>query len=158
SVTVYLTSSDTNKITVPDSVVIPVGQTNAAFDLNIIDNALLDGDQAVNITANSQVCVNTPSKQITVHDNETATLSVTLPPSVPETAGGTVYGSVGIVGGATAGADIPVTVTSSDTSRLLLARATISKGQTSGAFNMFVVDNNISEGSTNVTVTAHISN
>jgi hypothetical protein len=158
SVLVILASSVTNLVTVPASVVIPAGQSNAVFDLTIINNGLLEGDQSVTITATSQVCTNGPqNKQITVHDNETATLAVTLPASASESAGRTVNGSVSIVG-ATAGANVPVTLTSSDPSLLLLGTVSIPNGQSSAVFQTLVVDKNIIGGSENVSVIAHVAN
>jgi hypothetical protein len=157
-VVVNLTSSITNKVTVPASVVIPAGQSNAVFDLTIIDNSLLDGDQLVTITASSQFCTNGPqNKQIIVHDNETAILSVTLPASASESAGYTVSGSVGIVGAA-AGANVRVTLTSSDTSLLQLGSVIIPNGQTSAGFLMAIVNKKIIGGSENVSVIAHVAN
>ena len=105
--TANLTSSRTSEVTVPASVVIPAGQTNAVFDLTIIDDSLLDGDQVVTITAS------TPDTNahaaIIVHDNETATLSVTLPASASEAAGTLVNaGSVSI--GTAAGANVTVSL------------------------------------------------
>jgi Domain of unknown function (DUF4082) len=157
-VLVNLTSSNTNKVTVPASVLIPAGQSNAVFDLTIVDNSILDGDQVATITASSQLCVNSPlNQQIKVHDNETATLAVTLPASASESAGRTVIGSVSIIGAA-AGANVPVTLISSDTSLLQLGTVSIPKGQTSAVFQTYVVDKNVIGGSENVSVTAHVAN
>ncbi len=104
--TVNLTSSDPTEVTVPATVVIPAGQTNAVFDLNIIDDSLLDGDQTANITA-TVFSFTTPQAKITVHDNETAALSVTLPASASESAGTLANaGSVSI--GTAAGANVTV--------------------------------------------------
>jgi len=158
-VIVYLTSSNTNKVVVPASVVIPVGQGSAVFDVTIIDNSILDGDQYVNITASSPVCNDGPqSLVILVHDNETATLSVTLPASASESAGTlTNAGSVSI--GTVAGANFTVSLTSSDPSQLIVPATTIiSMGQTSAVFNLTLVSNNIIEGPQIVTVTAHVPN
>jgi hypothetical protein len=157
-VLVNLTSSNTNKVTVPASVIIPAGQSNAVFDLTISDNSILDGDQSVTITASSQLCTNGPqNKQITVYDNETTTLSVTLPASASESAGLLVNaGSVSM--GAAAGTNVTVTLISSDTSLLQLGRVTIPTGQTSAVFNAYVVDKNIIGGSGNVSVTTHVTN
>jgi hypothetical protein len=158
-VVVNLTSSNTNKVTVPASVVIPVGQSNAVFDLTIIDNSILDGDQSALITANSPVCNNgSQYRLITVHDNETATLSVTLPASASESAGTLVNaGSVSM--GVAAGANVTVSLSSSNNSRLAVPSTTIiPTGQTSAVFNVTVVDNNIIGESENVSVTAHVAN
>jgi hypothetical protein len=154
--TINLTSSNTNKLTVPTAVIIPTGSSNALFDLTIIDNALLDGDQTPIISATCLVCTNSPqTKQMIVHDNETATLVVTLPASASETAG-LISGTVSI--GAAAGAIVPVNVTATDPSLLQLGLASIPKGQTSGSFYMLVVDKKIIGGSQNVGVTAHVAN
>jgi Domain of unknown function (DUF4082) len=157
-VVVNLTSSNTNKVTVPASVVIPVGESNAVFDLTIVDNSLLDGDQLVTITGSSPVCNNGPQgKQITVHDNETATLFVNLPASVSESAANTFNGTVGVVGAAV-GASVRVTLTCSDASWLQLGTVSILNGQTQAVFQMYVVDKTVIGGSTNVSVNAHVAN
>lgn len=155
---VNLASGNTSKVTVPASVVIPAGQTNVVFDLTIIDNSVLDGDQAVTITASSTFAANTPKATIIVYDNETATLSVTLPASAYESAGTLVNaGSLSI--GTAPTANITVYLTSSDPSRLTLPPATvILAGKTSAVFNLTFVSNNIIEGPQNVTVTAHVRN
>ena len=157
SVTVDLTSSNTNKVIVPDSVVIPAGQSNAVFDLTIVDNSLLDGDQSAVITASSQLCNNGPQgKLMIVHDNETATLSVSLPASASESAGTLINaGSVSI--GTPVATNITVSLASSDPSRLIVpANTTLTTGQTSAVFNLTLVTNNIIEGPQTVTVTAHV--
>ena len=84
---VNLASSDTSEVTVPASVVIPAGETNAMFDLTIIDDSLLDGDQVATVTATAADFPGSPQARITVQDNEMATLSVALPASAFESAG-----------------------------------------------------------------------
>ena len=77
---VNLTSGNPDRVSVPTSVTILAGLTSADFDLTINDNSLLDGLEEVTIHAvASSVLVDTGT--ITVHDNETATLTVSLPPS-----------------------------------------------------------------------------
>ena len=158
SVTVNLTSGNPSKATVPASVVIPAGQSSAVFDLTIIDNSILDGDPPVTITASSPACNNGPqNKQMIVHDNETTALSVTLPASASESAGLLINaGTVSM--GAAAGTNIPITLIASDPSRLSLPIATIPMGQTSAVFSVYVYDNKVIGGSTNVSVTAHVAN
>jgi len=157
-VVVNLTSSDTSKVTVPASVVIPAGQSNAVFDLTIIDDSLLDGDQWVIIKASSQLCANAPQALITVHDNNTATLSVALPASAVQSAGTLVNGGLVSIGTAVA-ANFTVSLSSSDTSKLIVPPTTVlSIGQTSAVFNLTFVSNNIIEGPQTVSVTAHVPN
>jgi len=154
---VNLTSSDTSEVTVPASVIIPAGQSNVLFDLTIIDDSLLDGDQTAAITVVAPG-YGTNQTTITVHDNETATLSVTLPASASESAGTLVNaGSVGI--GTAAGKNVTVSLSSSDPSRLIVPPATvIPAGQTSAVFNLTFVNNNVVEGPQTVSVTAHVPN
>jgi hypothetical protein len=158
-VVVNLTSSNTNKITVPASIVIPAGQSNAAFDLTVIDNLILDGDKSAVITATSPECNNGPqTKTVVVHDNETTTLAVTLPASALESAG-TLIGAGTVTMGAPAGASVTVSLSRTNTTRLLLpATITIPTGQTSAVFNLTFVNDNVFEGSETAVVTAHVAN
>jgi len=48
---VSLTSSDSTKLTVPATVIIPAGQTSAVFDVTIVDDNIVDGPQTVSVTA-----------------------------------------------------------------------------------------------------------
>jgi hypothetical protein len=48
---VSLVSSDTTEAIVPGSVMIPAGQTNASFNVTIVDDTLLDGTQTATVTA-----------------------------------------------------------------------------------------------------------
>ena len=159
AVAVNLTSSNPNKVTVPATVIIPVGQSNAVFDLTIVDNAILDGDQSALITASSPVCNNGPQyRLITVHDNETTTLSVALPASASESAG-TLVNAGKVSMAAAAGADVTVSLSSSAASRLAVPSTTvIPNGQTSAVFNVTAVDGKVIGGSQNVSVTAHVAN
>ncbi len=77
---VNLTSDNPGRVTVPTSVTILAGLTSADFDLTIVDNSLLDGLEGVIITA-SAIDYLPGSGSLTVHDNETATLTVSLPAS-----------------------------------------------------------------------------
>jgi hypothetical protein len=157
-IVVNLASSDTSEVTVPASVVIAAGQSNAFFDLTIIDDSLLDGDQVVAITANAPALNSAKGAYFTVHDNETATLSVTLPASASEAAG-TLFNAGSVSIGTPVAADFNVSLASSDPSRLIVpANTIIASGQTSAVFNLAFVNNNIIEGSTNVGVTAHVPN
>ncbi len=52
---VYLASNDTTEATVPSSVTIPAGQASIAFDIDAVDDALVDGTQTVTISASSQL-------------------------------------------------------------------------------------------------------
>lgn len=154
---VNLNSSNTSKVTVPATVTIPAGQSNAVFNLTIIDNSLLDGDQVAIISASALNYTNT-SVPMTIHDNDTATLVVTLPGSVSEGAG-TLAGAGMVSIGTPVAANFVVSLTSSDTSNLVVpAATTIVNGQSSAVFDVTVLDNHIIGGSQSVSVTAHVPN
>ena len=154
---VYLTSSDTSKLTLPASVVIPAGSNNVSFDLTILGDSLLNGDQQVGVTATSSN-FDTAYKTMIIHDTNTTTLSVSLPASVSEAAG-TLTGAGSVSIGTQVAADFSVSLTSSDTSRLIVpADTVIPNGQTSAVLDLTFVNNNIIEGPKTVSVAAHVPN
>ncbi len=53
AIVVNLQSGDTTEATVPATVVIPAGQSQASFPITAVDDALLDGTQTVTITASA---------------------------------------------------------------------------------------------------------
>ena len=153
-----LTSSDTTEVTVPASVVIPTGQTNVVFDLTILDDGVPSGDQMVTITATNADFAVTAKANITIHDAETATLSVALPASASKSAG-TVANAGSVSVGVPVGPNVTVSLTSSDPSKLTVpANVVIPSGQTSAVFDLNVVDDNIIDGPQNASVTAHVPN
>jgi len=152
---VSLSSSDTNKLTVPASVIILAGQTNATFDLTIVDNAFVDGTQTATITGSATGYAN-GSATIAVNDNETAALQLTLPATVGEGVGttqGVVIVSLPVA------ANVAVRLSSSDPARLQVPVAVvIPNGQTTAVFTATIVDNNLIEGPQQTTLTAHVQN
>ena len=67
-----LSSSNTNKATVPATVIIPAGQNSATFALSAIDNTIIDGNFTVIITASSTGLLPATANVI-VTDNDTVT-------------------------------------------------------------------------------------
>ncbi len=155
--TVSLTSSDTNKVTVPSSVVIPAGQSNAVFDLTIVNDTLLDGNQNVSITAAATNYYRALAT-ILVDSTNTATLTVTLPATVTKSAG--TLANAGLVSvSSTVAIDYPVSLTSSDPTKLTVpATVIIPAGQTSAVFDLNIVGDNIVDGPQTVSVTAQVQN
>ena len=140
--TVSLASSDPSRLSVPATVVIPAGQVSAPVPVTIIDDGLLNGPEAVSITA-SATGYAAGTATTTVHDNETATLSVTLPATAHETAG-TIIGTV--TSSAAPTQNITVQLTSSDTTRLTVpATVTLLAGQTSVNFTATLLDDHVIE-------------
>ncbi|MGO9115920.1 MAG: dockerin type I domain-containing protein [Thermoguttaceae bacterium] len=156
--TVNLASADTTRVTVPSSVTIPAGQTSAAVPITIVDNTALDGIEPVLITATA-AGYTSGSGTITVHDDQTATLTVSLPTSVQENAG--VLVAAGTITASQAPArNITVQLTSGNAARLLVpATVVLFAGQTSATFSLTPVDDHVVETTpTPITVTAHVEN
>src|SRR5581483_3547897 len=155
NVTVSLSSSDTVRVSVPASIIVPAGQTNAAFDLTILADGILDGTQVATITA-AVPGMGTARAKIAIYDQQTTSLQESLPAAV--TQGQT--GLPGTVQVATApGADVAVTLLTSDAAELQApATVVIPAGQTSAAFTVTAPTNNRLELPQTVVVTAHVQN
>lgn len=155
---VDLVSSDTTELSVPETVTIEAGQSNVVFDLTVVDDSLLDGEQLTSISASNPLCVNQPTTLKRIQDDETTTLSVTLPASASESAG-TMVNAGRVSVGLLTGANMSVALSNSAPSKLTVpATAIIPNGQTSVLFSLTFVSNNIIEGSQDVTITARIPN
>ena len=154
---VGLTSSVPAELTVPSSVTIAAGQTNAAFNLTVIDDALLDGSQLVTVSAGN-TNLTTGSAVVSVDDNETTTITLTLPASAMENAG-TLANQGRVTLAAAPAKAVAVKLSSSDTNTLQVpASVTVSAGQTTATFNLTVVDNPRIDGNKSVTVAATVAN
>ena len=65
---VNLSSSNTNKVVVPSSVIIYAGQTSQGYTVTIVDNDIPDGTQIATVTASATGCAS-GSASIAVKDN-----------------------------------------------------------------------------------------
>ncbi|MDB6064476.1 MAG: hypothetical protein JWR26_684 [Pedosphaera sp.] len=152
---ISLATSDPTKLTVPATVTIPAGQTNATFDLTVIDNSVLDGTELVSVTASAPNYAS-GSASIPVFDNETATLFLSLPTDANEgdaVVQGVVTTSLSPVN------DIPIALASSDPATLQVPLTVIMPaGQTSAVFFATITDDAKINGTRPVTVTAHVMN
>ena len=81
---VFLASSDTTEATVPTKVTIPVGSRSVTFQINAVDDTLLDGVQTTRLTAT--VGAFTAGVNLDVLDHEDLTVTVDNP-VFPEDAG-----------------------------------------------------------------------
>ncbi len=155
--TLTLASGNPARLTVPATVTVPAGQLSATFSLSVVDDALLNGPENIVVSATGppgQVLGKFAT--ITVNDNEIATLTVTAPASVSETAG-TAQGTVSI--SAAPAANIAVALSSSDATSLQVpATVTIPAGQTSVNFTMTIVNDGKINGTHPTTITAHVAN
>jgi len=155
AVVVALSSSDTTEVTVPDTVTIPAGETTASFDLTIVDDTATDGTQIATLTAAAPQ-YNSASANVFVHDNETATLRVVLPPSASEDAG-TVQGTVTVSTPVTS--SVVVNLISLNPSALQVPPfVVIPAGETSVPFTATLTDDTRIDGTEIAGVTAHVEN
>jgi uncharacterized repeat protein (TIGR01451 family) len=153
NVVVSLASSDVSEASVPASVTILAGETNATFDITVQDDALLDGPQVVVVRATAPPFA-TGTAVMAVLDDETAALQVALPASTAEGVG-TVTGWVQV--SRAPDADILVQLTSSDTTELQVPPGVLLRaGQTSAVFIASVVDDTLIDGAQAATITAFV--
>ncbi|HWI56851.1 MAG TPA: hypothetical protein VNZ22_06475, partial [Bacillota bacterium] len=154
---VGLTSSVPAELTVPSTVTILAGQSNATFNLTVIDDSQLDGSQPVTISAGSTT-LGTGTAVVAVDDNEWTTITLTTPDSVGENAG-TLAGQGRVTLAAAPAKAVAVKLTSSDTNALQVPPSvTVSAGQTTATFNLTVIDNPRLDGNKTVVVAATVAN
>ncbi|MBI5383646.1 MAG: hypothetical protein HZA90_03065 [Verrucomicrobia bacterium] len=154
SLGVSLTSGDTTELTVPVSVTILAGSTNATFNITVVDDALLDGTQPAQIRATA-TGYGDAFDTINVLDNDAAALTVILPASATE-GDGTIAGTVR----SSRAPLVPFTVFlgSSDTTELTVpASLVLAAGATQAVFTATVVNDTLIDGPRNATVTASVS-
>ena len=153
NLTVTFYSTDPTEVTASSTTII-AGQTNAAFDINVVDDADVDGTRMATITAVAPPMLNGQST-IAIFDNEPVTLSVNLADTAEGE--GSIQGSVTI--NAPSANDVIITFASSDTTELLVpSTITIPAGQNSIVFTASVIDDGEIDGSQEVTLTAHMQN
>lgn len=83
NVVVSLQSSDTASLAVPASVTIPMGQSNAFFNLTVGDNLIAEGNRDVAVTAAASFFTNTPV--VRVLDNDPDHIQFAAVPLVTDT-------------------------------------------------------------------------
>jgi len=79
---VALSASVAGQVTIPATVTIPANQSSIVFNLNTINNAVLDGTRNVDITS-SAATYTSSAKTITILDDEIPTLSASLSKTTP---------------------------------------------------------------------------
>ena len=141
---VDIASGNPSRLTTPASVTIPAGQTSVALPITVLDNALLDGLETVTITTTAGSLMDAGA--VAVHDNETASLAISLPASATE--GDGVLAGIGtIVSTAAPTRDIVISLGSRDASELTVpATVVLPAGQTSVSFDLSIVDDAVIDG------------
>lgn len=152
-VVVRLSSSDPAELGVPAIVVIPAGETSAAFDIHVMDDSEIDGASVQRITA-SVARWTDGSAGITVRDNERRDLALKARAVFGENTG--LVSAAATIGlGGSFPVDLTVTLTTSDpTSLKPPATVLIPQGQTNATFDLTAVDNATADGARPVTLTA----
>ncbi|WP_294231469.1 M36 family metallopeptidase [Prosthecobacter sp.] len=139
---------------VPASVTIPAGQTSVNFPVTVVNDTLLDGTQTTLITATAPG-YGDGSASLAVEDDETTTISLTLPSTLAENAAATT-GTVTL--GAATGTDVILPLTSNDTTELVVpASVTILAGNTSATFAITPVDDAVIDLTQTVTVSTSMT-
>ncbi len=151
---VNLGVSDPPEISVPAEVVIPAGETNASFQITIIDNRDPDGPQAPILTASAPGFASGHTT-IFISDDEIGSLALHLPASATE--GEIVQGMVALP--APASKNVFVMLRSTDTSEALPpGLIIIPAGQTSAVFNVTIVDDTLIDGPQSAAIVAQVTN
>lgn len=155
-ITLSVTSGNTNLL-LAGAAILPAGQTNATFNLTVLDDSLLNATRTVAITATGPGFA-TNSTSLKIHDNEVATLTVMMSKPGPVAEG---VGSVQFQLGVWPPPDTSYQVffTSSDTTELTVpSNIGFSAGSTSAIFNVTIINDTLIDGPQPVTVTAHVEN
>ncbi|MCY2977565.1 MAG: dockerin type I domain-containing protein, partial [Planctomycetota bacterium] len=125
--------------TVPATVTIPVGSTSATFTVTAVNDVIADGNQSSIITASASGFVS-GNAQVTVVDDETATLVLAMTTSSILENGGTTTGT--ITRNTPSSSALIVNLSSSDpTAATVPATVTIPVGLESVGFEIRVIDN-----------------
>jgi hypothetical protein len=153
--TVNLTSSDITEATVPASVTILQGTTSIPYTINAVNDFIVDGNQAVSITASAPGYLSAVVNLAVADDND-APIAVTITPETfAENAGSAIAsGSVTVVENVVA--DLTVTLTSSLITEATISSSsvTITAGTNTAAFTVNAVDDQIIDGTRTVNITA----
>jgi len=150
---VSLTSSDTSEATVPATVTIPANQASVTFDIDAVDDDLLDGTQSLTITASAAGYVS-GSDTLDVTDHETLTVAIAAA-SIAENAGSAATTATVTRSNTDNSGALTVTLTNGDNTEIgIPATLTIPANQASVSFDVDGVDDDLLDGTQTVTICA----
>ncbi len=150
---VQLFGVDPSRVDLPNTVLIPAGQSTVTFPIGAIDNNILDSIPTYIIIAQTQV---SPLFQVEayIHVNDRETLAVTINDATIPEVGGTTTATV-TRSNSNALSPLVVTLTSSDTSEATVpATVTIPADQQSVSFTITAVDDAIFDGTRPVVISS----
>jgi hypothetical protein len=152
---VVLSTDSTNELILPAGVTLPAGQTNILFDLEVIDDALLDGSRSAAIFVAASNGLSSSAGSLFVHDNESAALTLSLPLLTHEGAG-TVSGSVW--SDVAPDVDVTVSLLSGNEGEIGSGSVILPAGHTNASFELPVLDDLEIDDVQTAIVTAHVEN
>ena len=156
SVVVFLSSSAPSEISIPTSVTILAGQATATFDIDAVDDNLLDGPQIATITA-AAAGLAAGQGALTVDDHETLTISLPVT-TVTEADGPDALTGTVTRNNSDLSAALTVFLASDDESEAKVpASVVIPSGQTSADFSVEAVDELLADGDQVAQLTASSS-
>lgn len=138
--TFTLTATADSRLTVPQQVVIPAGQSSVYFYIQIADNTVLDDNEQITVTASGNG-YDAVSGQFSIEDNEFPDLTITA--SKSQITEGETF-QLTITTDRAPAVDMEVTLTSENNKRFSFpSKVTIPAGGTSVTFDVTAVDDEL---------------
>ena len=146
---ISLNHSNSNDITLPQTVILKKGATSVPFDLTINDNSAIDSNRSIELIASPlspYTIWESATKMLEILDNEPKTVKISVPVTVVEGAGNlSKKGLVQVTGHMEEPLWVQLSV-NPETDISVPKWITIPVGETQTTFDIFVQDNNRIEG------------
>ena len=153
---VDLMSNDIGEATVPLTITIPAGQSSETFEITAVDDAIVDGNQTVTVTATS-TGFQSATDTLVIADNDLPELTLTIAPNTISENGGTTTGTVTRNTG-TSGA-LTVNLSSDDTGEAIVpTTVTIADGSDSATFTITGVPDGVVDNDQLIVIVAAADN
>ncbi|MDF7809138.1 LamG domain-containing protein [Pontiellaceae bacterium B12219] len=153
NLTVNLSVDEDGLISTPAQVVIPAAQTNVFFDLQVFDDSLLKGSATTTLHASSHG-YRAAEASMFVDDDETATLSLSLPQTTFE--GASINGALQL--DRAPDRDVVEELLSDNPDKIGSSSVVVPAGQMFASFSLPVIDNAIIDGVQTATIEAFVRN
>jgi hypothetical protein len=147
---VDLSVDEGGDLSVPAQVTILAGQTNAVFDVSVLDDTLLDGS-VVSLVYATSFGYRDATAEVSVSDNESATMTLSLPQTTFEGAG-TITGALQL--DRAPDRDVTVELISNHPGKIGGASIVVLAGETFTSFALQVIDNAEIDGIQTATIEA----
>lgn len=151
---VTLSSKAAGKVSVPPMVLVPAGESSAAFPLNILDDPFVDGEKTVNITASATGFPEVWAA-LQIVDNDGGTITLSLPPASFENAGG-ITGSILLSSPAIVPLTVQLSSNAPSVAQVPIA-ITLARGVTTATFPITIPDDTLVDGDQIAQLTASLS-